>query len=380
MPNQKKKVLVYTPKAKNSKTPLKYTYQKSEVFLSVSSNGYYIETSFEKIEADTILDKNRIRDAIKKAELLYLIFFSKKIHYDKLCVSIDGVVKELNVSKDNNHPFVYSIIEKMDSCMPEGWRSNSVLKGILSTPKTKQGRLFASLYALVIAKSKKYATEKFMYLWMAMNGLYGEIADTILHLERNESEKGAEIEKRTVEWLKKEYGQIKFLALLQGWQYDLGILSNKNKSEKQRYNLRLNAEKLCEHIDINNIKSFYTAAKNNDRENDVITELDNVINYYLKDKNTAIHPYAFMTLWLPYQIRCKYFHGELPLSLLCFENEHPLPAIMIINIFLEAFLDEELPKWFDEDRVRTELIPKVLRYAKACKCKDNHLIDFQLLD
>ena len=374
MANNKLEVLVYTPKAKRLKKPVKYIYQRSEVFLSVSDKGFYIETSFAKVSNEPIIGKKKIRDAIKKAELLYMILYRKKLQYDTLMISVGHVLEEVNVSKGGEHPLVYSMADTMISGMAAEWRTCSVVQGVVSTPKSKQGRLYASLFALIIAKSKKLATEKFMYLWMAMNGLYGEIADIVLHTDYDSD---LEINKKTLEWLKMEYAQIRFLALLEGWKYNLGDLSIR-KNEKQQNKLRLDAENLCSNIDADRIPDFYIASKNKDEQNEQIVKLQNIIKNNSQNDNVDIDAQAFMTLWLPYHIRCKYFHGELPVSLLCFENEQPLPTIRVINYFMEAFLDEELPKWFDESILNNELKPKVRQYAMACKCKDKHLKEFQL--
>lgn len=378
MSSRKIKVSVFTPRVRRAKTQIKYFYQKSEVYLSISGSGFNIETTFTKLNANPIINKNRIRDAIKKAELLYLILYGKKLQYETLCVSAGALYEEYSVSNGIDQPLVYSMVDNMITTMSDGWKSEEVLKGIVSAPKTKQGRLFASLYALIIAKSKMYATERFMYLWMAMNGLYGEISDIIIHPDSDIRNNSLEADKNTVAWLNREYGQIKFMALLQGWQYDLSSLSHP-RNEKERNHIRLDAEILCEKIKTDSLHTFYTAVKTNDIDNKYITELQGIIKNDSQDDKIVIHPYAFMTLWLPYQIRCKYFHGEFPVSLLSFENEHPLPAITVVNTFLESFLDNELPKWFDENIVDNELKPKVWQYARACKCnKNKQLIEFKL--
>ena len=84
--------------------------------------------------------------------------------------------------------------------------------------------------------------------------------------------------------------------------------------------------------------------------------------------------YAAISIYFPYLVRCKYFHGERALPLLCFKNEHPLPVLCVLNVVIEDFLDENLNNWFDDGRLENEFHPRIKTMIEACKVKKNRLI------
>ena len=57
--------------------------------------------------------------------------------------------------------------------MPSNFIEQKTVEGILSKTKTTYDSRIASLYALICSKSKHYEAERFIYLWMAFNGMYG---------------------------------------------------------------------------------------------------------------------------------------------------------------------------------------------------------------
>lgn len=75
--------------------------------------------------------------------------------------------------------------------------------------------------------------------------------------------------------------------------------------------------------------------------------------------STEMDPKGFFIFWLPYQLRCKYFHGEKAVPMMSFSREAPIPTLCLVNNILEDFLDSELVKWFDNDLLETVFIPRI---------------------
>ncbi len=88
----------------------------------------------------------------------------------------------------------------------------------------------------------------------------------------------------------------------------------------------------------------------------------------------VMHPYASLLLYLSYKMRCKYFHAEKALPLICFVNEHPLPVLRVLNVILEDYLDENLHRWFDDDLFKASILPAIISLAENCVCNKKHLV------
>ena len=95
------------------------------------------------------------------------------------------------------------------------------------------------------------------------------------------------------------------------------------------------------------------AIKDNLWSDRILNDVRNIeLSYF---GSTSMDPMGLFLFWLPYQIRCKYFHAEKAIPMMCFLDETPIPAVRFINSLLEEFLDEELVKWFEdknEKRIR----------------------------
>ena len=74
---------------------------------------------------------------------------------------------------------------------------------------------------------------------------------------------------------------------------------------------------------------------------------------------------ALMLLWLPYQIRCNYFHGENAIPVFCYQDESLLQVISFANNLLEAFLRSELIKWICKDQRQDKMQERVQQVAST---------------
>ena len=341
-----------------------YVYKYSNtngIRLYISHNAFTIEVKrWINTPSEKILNDKLFIDGIRKAELIHTIFYGTTVKLKKLIISIDDEESTIFSATDDNPHVVYSLFgEKLASPFPEDWRVHYICNSILTIKKdSDEYRLIASLNALTMAKSKQYVAEKFMYLWMAMNGLYGYIAQIAIKDAFSDNEK---------RWIKREYGQLKLFSLYLGYEYN-GI-----KKEKESI-IRSEMEALIGEISDSDYANVLYQIKNNEANNSIVAEIHKTLN-----ENSIIEsdPYALLLLWLSYQIRCKYFHSELSLPVFCFYEEKPLPTIKFLNYMLESFLDENLLLFFNSELLKYKIQPKIKQYIRACKCnKKAQLMSF----
>ena len=347
---------LYTPEIKQSETPLVYSYSSTKnIKITVKKNGFYIETERKrKPDAFNIYSDNLLLDAIRKACIIQLIKYGR-IAVNSLVLSVDNEEAVVFDDRDSKKPLIYGLCgNTLQRKMSEDW-GRSQFERILKTTKSSTNRLDASLYALLVAKSKTYETERFIYLWMAFNGLYGYIA---------EKAKAFCEEKSVRSWIDKEYAQLKFASMLFGFPYQ-GI-TDKDRENSFRFRMELEIAK----IKPEEARDFLFALENK-VENEHVAAVENLLSEFGIKKMSG---YAAVSIYFPYLMRCKYFHGERALPLLCFENEHPLPVLRILNVVIEDFVDRNIYKWFDAECLENGYHPEIKSLIQACKVKDGRFL------
>ena len=68
---------------------------------------------------------------------------------------------------------------------------------------------------------------------------------------------------------------------------------------------------------------------------------------------------GYVLTQLTYYYRCNLFHASKPMALISFADENRLVILRILNNLLEEFLDENLPKWFDDNYIENNVKPFV---------------------
>ncbi len=343
---------VYSGKVPKTIKPLVYQFGRTpDIYMTVSKNGFTVEVSRSvKKEGYRLLDDLLIRDAIRKAARIQLIRYG--------AISVSSIYAEINGKKTclydsttkNQEALIYSLCgNSLYRKLSTFWEDDAI-KRVLSVPKSRTDRRDAALDALLVAKAKEYETEKFIYLWMSMNGLYGYAAEIASKYMKS---------KREQKWINREYAQIKFFAMLNGYAY---CFNNEQEAQVVR-----KLENLLGKIAESQIESLLEAVKTNEKGNVFVVEIITI----LKDSGIAeeaIHPYAVLLLYLSYKIRCKYFHAEKGVPLICFKNEHPLPVLRMLNVLLEDYIDNNLHKWFDEKLFNERINPCIIELASNCIC------------
>ena len=349
---------LYSGKITGSVKPLKYNYSRTNgIELRVTRGGFSIDVkrSVTK-DASSLLRDSLFRDAIKKAVVIQLIKYGFYTDAD-LYAGINGKVTCLYDSKvDASRKLIYSLCgRKLQRPMTQPWTDDSLQRVLYST-KSKANRLDAALDALLMAKSKYYETERFIYLWMAINGLYGLVAEFAFEYMRSKNEQN---------WIKKEFGKIKFFAMILGYPYR-GIFNGTEDDSVKELELLLTG------IDNDKVDDFINAIKINDKNNRFVEGIHNVFEKAGVEIG-KMHPYVAMLLFMPYKVRCKYFHAEKAVPLICFEEEQPLLVLRVLNRAMEDYLDDNLNKWFDSGVLDAYYLPRIRNYAENCVCANNRL-------
>lgn len=325
-----------------------------DITLKVSQKGFSIEVyrTVKKDGTDLLLDP-LFRDALKKAAKIQLIKYGA-VSKESIYAEVDGNSYCLfDATPENNKVLLYCLCgNSLNRKMLDNWKSISFNR-IVSVTKTKTNRLDSALDAFLMSKSKVYETEKFIYLWMTMNGLYGYTAE--IARKRMQS-------KKEQKWLEKEFAQLKFFAMLNGYAYRTPG-SDKEVGAKISRELAF----LLANIRIEQNEDVILAIKENDSRNPYVRDICKIFDEAGIEPE-KMHTYSALLLYLPYKVRCNYFHAEKTVPLICFENEYPIPVLRILNAIIENYIDENLHKWFDSKLMDEEILPRINLLADNCHC------------
>lgn len=256
---------------------------------------------------------NLMKEGIKRVSLLHLLKYQRPIAIKKLTLEIsadeDGEKPQSYDMTKNIVPF--SMIPKLLRPISKAWDDREVLQSVLEFRKSKAelSAHMAALYAYLFSKTKSYATERFTYLWIAMDGIFNVLLpDTkILYDKRS-----------------------RFLS-----EFGLGSEALPD----------IPSSEICPKVslkikDMNVItKESLISGEHKEVADYIIQSMP--VNKYTK-KPFDQSAYGFFLTDYPYYLRNKYFHGNRPLELFSFLDDLELRSIYKANQILEEFLDEHL--------------------------------------
>ena len=224
-------------------------------------------------------------------------------------------------AESQEFPYIYSLItNKLLRSTGEGWNSDPVLQGIAAC---ESSRLIASLSAYLMSKSKTNVTERFLYLWMAMNGLYGHFAVRFKGCKGNNDTH-----------MHKEFAKLYGVNNLP----DSSIADKlRNKADRVIYR---NQERFAESLRLNK------------------PELVEDFTCFLVSDVGNTDPYWYFLIRHSYSYRCRIFHANYQLKLLSKAEESEIVVLRALSDVIENFLDRNLPKWFDCTFVEKEIKPR----------------------
>ncbi len=316
------KVLVNNGPEKNSCHSYKFNYSNvKDIRMNISEGELSVELQMKtKKNADEIFTErnNCFSEALKKGMLFHLILYSKPLPTGNIRIFIDGEEEhDWNTAKS---PVVYSLISKeLKHGFPAEWQNaDKVFEHFLKNTTSAPGNLTASVYALLYSKAKDNETERFQYLWMAMNGLYNHLAEEYKrHYPQNDKDK-----------INSDLDKIVLLEKAENWGTD-SITGNK----------RDKMAKVIENV-----------LREHDFERSEIDELlkEELKSFQRAGKQKGIEFDGYLKLWYPYYLRCNMFHASKPIPMFSLEEEDEVRQLRFVNDKLEDYLDQNLLQYFSD--------------------------------
>lgn len=343
---------------KSVSNPLKISMsdQKIKIFMSLTK------------KYDTFLDiveKSRAFGlAIEKSLIIYIILYSEMISINNTsCIRVTENKKKAKFCLPIKESISSLISGNLEHKFPDEWRNdNEWIEHFIND--ADEDNPLSALYSLVISKNKKYEIERFQYLWISMNGMYGHFHKIIKDIAKNEN-----IERLRKKKLKnyQECLQISDFCILNRWLDDDARNLNWKKSKrddetiekkeasrvrKRIYPILLNLIRETGKLDIEllNIEGVEETLKKElytDR-----TSHDTELGYQ------AVFPISvrgYLTIRLPYQYRCEYFHANEPIPIFNIGNifsPSNNKIFKLMNNIMENYIENELFKWFTDEKRR----------------------------
>lgn len=318
-----------------------YNYGSTKgIELALSSGMIIISARLTRLFGQNEMLSSDVRlfsDAIQKGLLCHLLLFSESIVISKMYVQIGDNVEPIEIPNAGVTPLVYSIVvDKLKPSMSAEWSGEKIINQVLSFTKSSYDSRMASLFSLICAKSKRYHAERFIYLWMAFNGMYNYYVGLIKNTE------GVKSSKKLQQSLTREWKQIVEFQKL----YSLGsaTLMDPDKTVVAREVISLVRSRNAYTSDI----SAKEWVKN--LEEEICSQLTSG-----KNGPYNLTAYGYMLTQFSYYFRRNVIHANKPIALFSYAEETDLKCLAIINGLLEEFLDENLYKYFDTEYLETFL-------------------------
>ena len=326
------------------------------LFIGKNKASIRYESGVIKEQEDFITFKDKLfRDAYRKVHLLHAFIYNSGLRVDKIEIIIDGDSKEYDKSY-SSFPFLYSMIRPKYLGLGGAWKD--LIPETLAVSKSVMDKdlRFVSVFSFLLAKSKYYETERFSNLWTAMNAYYSYVALCFEKKLRMELGVNENEELRSALTLHGDYQSIGALCWLIGGKY-----RSYGKEDTDKLWKRHSVENILGSYKEPQIKKLYEAAA---EEADGVELPAEYADLASCAEELGVSLYAFMLLVYPYHWRCDLFHGNRTpvLFLACTDKE--LTMLHVVNYFLERFLNESIPKMFDEDFFSEAEYEKVKQYMR----------------
>lgn len=330
------RIIINSPQSENEVKTYKYDFGRTKnVKLSVSQGYLCVEAALQKIyDKQEMFSQNQylFPDAIKKALLIHLVLFSEQIVIHTMFVQVDNEIDcILDTAKGQVPPLNSMVVGKLIHPFSVEWDRSSI-DGILTQTKSTYDSRTASLFALIYSKCKHYESERFIYLWLAFNGMYNHFAQLI-------SETHGSIK------IKIEYKQLRYFQRL----FHLGDETISTDADKNRIAHEVAA--LIKNESITITQQFFESENGKilgERIQSLLVATGNNHRYNLT-------PYGYLLTQFSYYYRCNLFHANKPLALFSFTDESEINCLRVVNSMLEDFIERNLTLWFDNTFVDEQL-------------------------
>ncbi len=257
--------------------------------------------------------------ALKRAMILHILRYNEPVSAKTYTCRSGGSTAVINEAR--SEPVMYSMVSGrlLRNVSPE-WKKERYLKGFA---RCDDQNLAAAVGALLISKTKLYETERFLYLWMAINGMYNFYFENFF---KSNDRKESDILRR-------------FANL-----YGFGPVMNEkiapySKAKADSVIFRRSADVFLSEI----------------KQNDSGSSLDLLRTLGVRD--SGFSAYGYYLLKHCYKYRCDMFHANRQVKLLSFAEEAEIIALRTLSSLLEEFLDNNLHRWFDREYLDNAVKP-----------------------
>ena len=305
--------------------PLCFSYGKTKwIELTVSAAGASADCELGKDYRGQLPDcylGNLIKEAMKRASLVYLLQFQKPLSVCSLRLEVidtDGRSETVDIQ---DRFTLYSMITgKLLRPIPSEWKQHDILQIILTYQKSKErmSREIASLYAYLYSKTRQFETERFFFLWMTMNGFFAACDPANNGKDRNQME-----------------------TFVLSVNSSLDVLTRDNR------------DRLCRMTTM-----FLNSVSSPIKIHNIDDQMENSFAEYIRPhipskKDGSRYRVSLYTLLLtdyPYYLRCRMFHANRPIELFSFKDDYELKALGIVNNLIEDYLDRNLVTLFSAEK------------------------------
>lgn len=332
------KIIINSPQSENEVKTYEYDFGSTkDIKLSVSHGYLCVEAALQKTyDKQEMLSQNQylFPDAIKKALLIHLVLFSEQIVIHTMIVQIDDEIDcVLDTEKGQIPPLNSMVVGKLIHPFSVEWERSSI-DGILSQTKSAYDSRTASLFALICSKCKHYESERFIYLWMAFNGMYNYFSQLVS-------------ETHGIKKIKAEFKQLRYFQRL----LHLGDETISVDAEKSRIAHEVAA--LIQNESVAITQQFL----NSDDGKPLSEKIQLLLVGAENNHSYNLTPYGYLLTQFSYYYRCNLFHANKPLALFSFKDESDILCLHVINSMLEDFIERNLSLWFDntfaDEQLRT---------------------------
>lgn len=315
--------------------------------LRISENKVSVtaEMTVKKEFDEVMCSENKLfSDAVKKALLIHIIKYSSGICIENITVYINDEKKVYDEMNDNN--YIYSLVNgKLLRKIPKEWNNPVFIQAMLNQVKSRYDSMTASVFAYIYSQTKEYEIERFIYLWMSLNGMYNFFSNFV---KQNTSDSNK------INKIGEECNQIRAIS----------YMTTDSKGRIFKKDSKFIAFDVISVLKKWDGKSVTYESMTNGIHKDLADEISEKITYRNKNvketfgKRIDITSYAYVMFFLAYYYRCNVFHANKPVPLFSYIDEPDLRCLSVINGMLEKYISENLYKWFDEDYVENFLKPE----------------------
>ncbi len=320
---------------------------------------------------------NDFRDALRKVILLHAVRYDRDLVIKKIVIKIDDEAHFFDRDHDptGHFPYIFSMMGGIKLGLAESWKSlGEIIIGATKT-RTVEDLRFSCMFSFLASRGRDYSIDRFLNLWTAMNAYYSYSAQQ--YEERVKKDHDIFDLSGKLKICGKDAESMGMVSWFIDEQYT--DISDRNRLRdlwKNNYVIEIILQKYS----ITDIEKLYDAAEKELRGKALPSK-------YISLKNRAgefgVKLFPFLLLIYPYNLRCRYFHGNSPTILIAAYNDYEISALETVNYFLTRFLNEKIPEMFSDDFWTDEKQKKAERYIEYLykgqdfkllveKCKTNN--------